>query len=101
TLRFSDGLSVVTLNSEPALTLVSPLTGKSLPLWLRTTGGCAGAPPSRPSLAPTTMPPPGAPPPAPPAPGAPPARGAPAPGAGPRAAPPPGPPAPPAPGPAP
>jgi len=35
---------VVTLISVPARTLVSPVTGKSLPLRLRTTGGCAGAP---------------------------------------------------------
>ena len=43
TLRVRDGLSVVTLISVPARTLVAPVTGKSLPLRLRTTGGCAGA----------------------------------------------------------
>src|SRR5438876_4822806 len=63
TLRDRDGLSVVTLYSVPARTLVAPVAGKSLPLRLRTTGGCAGAPPRRPSLGPTPMPaprPPGA-----------------------------------------
>src|SRR5881397_3275712 len=82
TLRDRDGLSVVTLYSVPARTLVAPVTGKSLPLRLRTTGGCAGAPapPARPPTAPR---------PATPGPGAPPRAGAaPAP---PRAAGPPGP----------
>src|SRR5438477_2578768 len=98
TLRDRDGLSVVTLISVPARTLVSPVTGKSLPLRLRTTGGCAGAPapPARP---------PGAPRPAAPGPGAPARAGAapgpPAPGPPPRAAGPPGPPAPAGAGPAP
>src|ERR1700759_4459382 len=73
TLRDSDGLSVVTLISVPARTLVSPVTAASLPLRLRTTGGWGGAPalPARP---------PGAPRPAPPGPGAP-ARAAAVPGA--------------------
>src|SRR5436190_20768057 len=64
TLRGTDGLSVVTLISVPARTLVAPVTGNSLPLRLRTTGGPAGASPRRPSLAPTTMPRPGPPAPA-------------------------------------
>src|SRR6185295_4479750 len=50
------GLSVVTLNSLPARTLVAPPTGKSLPLRLRTATGCGGSP-MRPVLAPTTGPP--------------------------------------------
>src|SRR5499427_264632 len=72
TLRDRDGLSVVTLYSVPARTLVAPVTGKSLPLRLRTASGCAGASPRRPSLAPTTMPVPRPPAPAGAAPGAPP-----------------------------
>src|SRR5687768_8276011 len=71
-----DCLSVITLISVPARTLVSPIVGKSLPLRLSTTGGCGAAP-------------------------APPALGAPAPGAPAPGAPAPGPPAPPAAGPAP
>ena len=35
----TDGLSVVTLISVPARTLVAPVTGNSLPLRLSTTGG--------------------------------------------------------------
>jgi hypothetical protein len=38
-LRFTDGLSVATLISVPARTLVAPVTVYSLPLRLRTTGG--------------------------------------------------------------
>ena len=38
-VRGTDGLSVVTLISVPARTLVPPVTVKSLPLRLRTTGG--------------------------------------------------------------
>src|SRR5262249_8675299 len=81
----------VTLYSVPARTLVAPVTGKSLPLRLRTASGCAGSP-MRPILAPTTGPRPPAP--AGAAPGAPPRPPAPA-GAAPR--PPPRPPPPPAP----
>src|SRR6185436_19158410 len=101
------GLSVVTLNSLPARTLVVPPTGKSLPLRVRTATGVGGSP-MRPVLAPTTGPPrprppagaPCAPPPPPGPPGAPAAAaagaaprppGAPAAGAAPR---PPGAPAP-------
>src|SRR4029077_14492243 len=54
TLMFKVGLSVVTLYSVPARTLVSPLAVKSLPLRLRTTGGPAGA------ALPLIRPPPGA-----------------------------------------
>ena len=39
TLRVTDGLSVVTLISVPARTLVARLAVNSLPLRLRTTGG--------------------------------------------------------------
>src|SRR5213078_4076366 len=98
TLRDRAGLSVVTLNSLPARTLVVPETGKSLPLKLRTATGCGGSP-IRPILAPTPPPPPPRPPAAPAgaAPGAPPR-----PAAAPRAPPPAGaPPAAPAPRPAP
>src|SRR5205823_11970939 len=49
-----DGLSVITLYSVPARTLVVPLAVKSLPLRLRTTGGPAGA------ALPLIRPPPGA-----------------------------------------
>src|SRR6187200_1947392 len=86
TLRFTDGLSVVTLYSVPARTLVSPLAVNSLPLRLRTTGGPEGA------AVPLIRPPPGA---IAKAAGAAPAPGAPAPGPGapPRAGPAPGPPA--------
>ena len=38
-VRGTDGLSVVTLISVPARTLVPPVTVNSLPLRLRTTGG--------------------------------------------------------------
>lgn len=41
-LRFTLGLSVVTLISVPARTVVPPVTLYSLPLRLRTTGGCGG-----------------------------------------------------------
>src|SRR5262245_37504209 len=51
---FTDGLSVVTLYSVPARTLVSPLAVNSLPLRLRTTGGPEGA------RVPLIRPPPGA-----------------------------------------
>src|SRR6185436_7259826 len=54
TLMFKVGLSVVTLYSVPARTLVSPLAVKSLPLRLRTTGGPEGA------GVPLIRPPPGA-----------------------------------------
>ena len=61
TLRDRAVLSVLTLNSEPARTLVAPLTGKSLPLRLRTATGGPGSP-MRPVLAPTPPPrPPAAP----------------------------------------
>src|SRR6188768_400074 len=86
---FKVGLSVVTLYSVPARTLVSPLVVNSLPLRLRTTGGPEGA------AVPLIRPPPGAmatgaaaaaPAPGAPAPGpAPPALGAPAPGPAPPA----------------
>src|SRR6185436_8746493 len=103
TVRDRDGLSVVTLYSVPARTLVAPVTGKSLPLKLRTASGCAGSP-MRPILAPTPPPrPPAAAGAAPGAPPRPPAAGAPAPpgpaGAAPRAPPPPPPRAPPPPAP--
>src|SRR5580765_1095201 len=84
---FKVGLSVVTLYSVPARTLVAPLAVNSLPLRLRTIGGPAGA------GLPLIRPPPGAianvtgtaaPRPGPPAPG---------PGAPPRPGPAPGPPA--------
>src|SRR5206468_13098647 len=59
TLRDNDGLSVVTLISVPARTLVCPVTGKSLPFRLRTIGGPAGAAaPRTPFLGPTRPPPP-------------------------------------------
>src|SRR5206468_12354994 len=75
TLRDKDGLSVVTLISVPARTLVCPVTGKSLPLRLRTTGGPAGAAaPRTPFLGPTRAPP--LPPPAPRPPRPPPPAGA-------------------------
>src|SRR5688572_23917524 len=51
---FTDGLSVVTLYSVPARTLVSPSAVNSLPLRLRTTGGPEGA------RVPLIRPPPGA-----------------------------------------
>src|SRR6185369_16954702 len=54
TLMFSDGLSVVTLYSVPARTLVSPSAVNCLPLRLRTTGGPDGA------GVPLIRPPPGA-----------------------------------------
>src|SRR5438093_5405160 len=54
TLRDRDGLSVVTLYSVPARTLVAPLAVNSLPLRLRTTGGPEGA------AVPLIRPPPGA-----------------------------------------
>src|SRR4051812_14316008 len=54
TMRFTDGLSVVTLYSVPARTLVSPSAVNSLPLRLRTTGGPDGA------RVPLIRPPPGA-----------------------------------------
>ena len=54
TLMFRDGLSVVTLYSLPARTLVSPSAVNSLPLRLRTTGGPEGA------RVPLIRPPPGA-----------------------------------------
>src|SRR4030095_10958552 len=62
-LRNTDGLSVVTSISVPARTLV-PVTVYSLPLRLRTTGGCAGAAAPRPpgAPAPAAAPGPGAPP---------------------------------------
>src|SRR5688572_31422478 len=87
---FTDGLSVVTLYSVPARTLVSPLAVNSLPLRLRTTGGPegAGVPLIRPppgAMAKTTGAAAGAPAPRPAAPG---------PGAPARAGPAPGPPAP-------
>src|SRR5207237_352381 len=99
TLRFRDGLSVVTLNSVPARTLVAPLTGKSLPLRLRMTGGWAGAtlkpllpkPPLGPPLAAPGPPATGAPPLAAPGPPGPPLA-APAPPRPPRPPPPPLPP---------
>src|SRR5687768_17445538 len=54
TLRDRVGLSVVTLYSVPARTLVAPLAVNSLPLRLRTTGGPDGA------AVPLIRPPPGA-----------------------------------------
>src|SRR5688572_14450507 len=51
---FTDGLSVVTLYSVPARTLVAPLAVNSLPLRLSTTGGPEGA------AVPLIRPPPGA-----------------------------------------
>src|SRR5688572_8181948 len=100
---FTDGLSVVTLYSVPARTLVSPLAVNSLPLRLRTTGGPEGAgvplirpPPGAIAKTTGTAAAPGAPPPAPlgaPAPGPPPRPPATAPGPAPAAAPGPGAPA--------
>src|SRR6185503_2151603 len=71
--RDTVGLSVVTLISVPARTLV-PVTVYSLPLRLSTTGGCAGAAAPRPpgAPAPAAAPGPAAPPLAGPAPRAPP-----------------------------